>query len=166
MLMVCLWQHLQLFQLWLQLHCAKLCRNDDHERQKVRPALEKTLKDLGLDYLDLFLVRHAASCQHIQQCLSTALSTIRRMAAIKSKNAHPHHDCENLQVHWPFTDQNTKELTPPYRDTWEEMEKLVETVSIDGRPKPSCLHAVLFTRLLYIVQRHVTLKYCATTCHA
>ena len=35
----------------------------------------------------------------------------------------------HVQVHWPFTDQNTKELTPPYRDTWEEMEKLVETVS-------------------------------------
>lgn len=59
--------------------------NDDHERSHVKPALEKTLKDLGLEYIDLFL------------------------------------------VHWPFTDQNTKELTPPYRDTWEEMEKLVET---------------------------------------
>ena len=34
-----------------------------------------------------------------------------------------------FQVHWPFTDKNTKELTPPYRDTWEEMEKLVEAVS-------------------------------------
>ena len=32
-------------------------RNDDHEGYKVKPALEKTLKDLGLDYIDLFLVR-------------------------------------------------------------------------------------------------------------
>ncbi|KAL3143958.1 hypothetical protein ABBQ32_003771 [Trebouxia sp. C0010 RCD-2024] len=58
--------------------------NDDHEAHKVKPALVKTLKDLGLDYLDLFL------------------------------------------VHWPFTDQNTKELTPPYKETWQAMEKLVQ----------------------------------------
>lgn len=58
--------------------------NDDHEGHKVRPALEKTLKDLNLDYIDLFL------------------------------------------VHWPFTDQNTKELTPAYKETWQAMEKLVD----------------------------------------
>ena len=37
----------------------KIClthRNDDHEGHKVKPALVKTLKDLGLDYIDLFLV--------------------------------------------------------------------------------------------------------------
>ena len=33
-----------------------------------------------------------------------------------------------LQVHWPFTDQNTKELTPPYKETWQAMEKLVDEV--------------------------------------
>ena len=33
-----------------------LHRNDDHEGYKVKPAVEKTLKDLGLDYIDLFLV--------------------------------------------------------------------------------------------------------------
>ena len=32
-------------------------RNDDHEGHKVKPALVKTLKDLGLDYIDLFLVQ-------------------------------------------------------------------------------------------------------------
>ena len=36
--------------------------------------------------------------------------------------------CFSLQVHWPFTDQNTKELTPPYKETWQAMEKLVEEV--------------------------------------
>eukprot|EP00891_Asterochloris_glomerata_P002047 jgi/Astpho2/2047/Aster-00543 len=56
--------------------------NDDHEPEKVRPALMKTLKDLRLDYIDLFL------------------------------------------VHWPFTDQNTEELTPPYQKTWEGMEEV------------------------------------------
>ncbi|DBA86335.1 hypothetical protein WJX79_004682 [Trebouxia sp. C0005] len=58
--------------------------NDDHEAHKVKPALEKTLKDLGLKYIDLFL------------------------------------------VHWPFTDKNTKELEPPYKETWQAMEELVE----------------------------------------
>lgn len=32
------------------------------------------------------------------------------------------------QVHWPFSDVNTKELEPPYKETWQEMEKLVEQV--------------------------------------
>jgi len=32
------------------------------------------------------------------------------------------------QVHWPFTDKNTKELEPPYKQTWQAMEELVELV--------------------------------------
>ncbi len=32
------------------------------------------------------------------------------------------------QVHWPFTDKNTKELEPPYKETWQAMEELVELV--------------------------------------
>ena len=33
-----------------------------------------------------------------------------------------------LQVHWPFTDQNTAELTPPYQATWEGMEEVQREV--------------------------------------
>ena len=33
-----------------------------------------------------------------------------------------------LQVHWPFTDQNTAELTPPYQKTWEAMEEVQKEV--------------------------------------
>lgn len=33
-----------------------------------------------------------------------------------------------LQVHWPFTDQNTEELTPPYQKTWEGMEEVQREV--------------------------------------
>lgn len=32
------------------------CRNDDHRADLVEPALKATLKDLGLDYIDMFLV--------------------------------------------------------------------------------------------------------------
>ena len=33
-----------------------------------------------------------------------------------------------VQVHWPFTDKNTKELEPPYKETWQAMETLVDEV--------------------------------------
>ena len=33
-----------------------------------------------------------------------------------------------LQVHWPFTDQNTAELTPSYQATWEGMEEVQREV--------------------------------------
>ncbi len=36
--------------------------------------------------------------------------------------------CSVSQVHWPFTDKNTKELEPPYKETWQAMEELVELV--------------------------------------
>ena len=32
------------------------CRNDDHREDLVEPALRATLKDLGLEYIDCFLV--------------------------------------------------------------------------------------------------------------
>ena len=45
------------------------CRNDDHERSHVKPALEKTLKDLGLDYIDLFLVNNHVSGRCNSLCM-------------------------------------------------------------------------------------------------
>jgi alcohol dehydrogenase (NADP+) len=38
--------------------------NDSHEKQNVQPALEKTLKDLRLDYLDLYLVHWPVALRH------------------------------------------------------------------------------------------------------
>ena len=31
-------------------------------------------------------------------------------------------------MHWPFTDQNTAELSPPYQKTWEGMEEVQREV--------------------------------------
>ena len=45
-------------------------RNDDHEGHKVKPALVKTLKDLGLDYIDLFLVQTDQRCRAFCYCLA------------------------------------------------------------------------------------------------
>lgn len=56
------------------------CRNDDHEGHKVRPALEKTLKDLNLDYIDLFLVRFLRKHPHdllLSPCLGVRVPTAK-----------------------------------------------------------------------------------------
>lgn len=38
--------------------------NDSHEKQNVQPSLEKTLRDLRLDYLDLYLVHWPVALKH------------------------------------------------------------------------------------------------------
>jgi D-xylose reductase len=39
--------------------------NTDHRREHVRPALERTLSDLGLDFLDLYLIHFPLAFRHI-----------------------------------------------------------------------------------------------------
>ncbi|CAG8557829.1 11316_t:CDS:2, partial [Acaulospora colombiana] len=39
--------------------------NTNHKREHVRPALERTLKDLGLDYLDLYLIHFPVSLKYV-----------------------------------------------------------------------------------------------------
>lgn len=60
-------------------------RNDDHEGHKVKPALVKTLKDLGLDYIDLFLVHF-----HLepQQCFLLLLRVYPQLAYVDGFHYH------------------------------------------------------------------------------
>src|SRR5262245_4979824 len=55
---------------------SKLCRRDElwvtsklwntfHRREHVRPALERTLRDLRLDYLDLYLIHFPIALEYI-----------------------------------------------------------------------------------------------------
>jgi len=74
--------------------------NTNHAREHVRPALERTLKDLQLDYLDLFLIHFPISLKY----------------------------ADRVPAEW-FHDPNKKEIIQeqiPIKETWEAMEELVD----------------------------------------
>jgi diketogulonate reductase-like aldo/keto reductase len=71
--------------------------NDMHGQGKVTEACKKSLKDLGLDYLDLYLVHWPFPNYHPPKCDITS----------RSENARPY-------IHEEFM------------ETWREMERLVE----------------------------------------
>jgi diketogulonate reductase-like aldo/keto reductase len=74
--------------------------NTDHARQHVRQACEHTLKDLRLDYLDLYLIHFPISLKHV----------------------------DRVPAEW-FYDPDKKQVIPEpitIRETWEAMEELVD----------------------------------------
>jgi len=80
--------------------CSKLW-NTYHRREHVEPACRKTLKDLGLDYLDLYLIHFPIPLKYVP---------------IE----------ERYPPEW-LSNAGVMEVDPvPYRETWEAMEALQE----------------------------------------
>lgn len=73
--------------------------NTYHKKENVEPACRKTLKDLGLDYLDLYLIHFPISLKHVP-----------------------------IETRYPpewMSDAGVMEVEGvPYRETWEAMEAL------------------------------------------
>ncbi|KAJ2697937.1 D-xylose reductase, partial [Coemansia sp. IMI 203386] len=72
-----------------------------HQRQHVKPALQRTLQDLNLDYVDLYLIHFPIALKHVP-----------------FETKYP--AGWSLQENGPVISENT-----PYQETWEGMEKLV-----------------------------------------
>jgi D-xylose reductase len=92
-----------------------LCRRDDlwvtsklwntyHESQYVRPAVERSLRDLGLDYLDLYLVHFPIALQYVPFETRYPPEWIHDPAA---------------------TEPRMEPIAVPLADTWRAMEDLV-----------------------------------------
>ncbi|KAG9285569.1 hypothetical protein G9A89_006557 [Geosiphon pyriformis] len=76
--------------------------NTFHSRENVRPALERTLKDLGLDYLDLYLIHFPISLKYVDPAIRYPPGWYYDPAVEKAVQ-------ENVTI----------------RETWEAMEELV-----------------------------------------
>jgi D-xylose reductase len=78
--------------------------NTDHRRQHVRPAVERSLRDLGLDYLDLYLVHFPIALEYVPP-------EVRYPAGWLADPNRPERGMQGVNV--------------PQIETWRAMEELV-----------------------------------------
>ena len=114
-----------------------LCRRDDlwvtsklwntyHEPQHVRPAVERSLRDLGLDYLDLYLVHFPIALQYVP-----------------FETRYPPE-----WIHDPAANEPRMEpIAVPLADTWRAMEDLVSAGLVRRIGLCNCSVALIRDRL-------------------
>ncbi|CAG8517797.1 607_t:CDS:2 [Funneliformis caledonium] len=77
--------------------------NTNHKREHVRPAVERTLKDLGLTYLDLYLIHFPISLKYVDP-------------NVRYPAEWSYEPDKQLIIQEPV----------PFRETWEAMEELMD----------------------------------------
>ncbi|CAG8558281.1 14434_t:CDS:2 [Acaulospora morrowiae] len=102
--------------------------NTNHKREHVRPALERTLKDLGLDYLDLYLIHFPVSLEYVDP-------SVRYPAG------------------WFGSDENVTA-----RETWEAMEELVDAGLVKNIGLSNFSAALIYDLLKYARIRPAVLQ--------
>lgn len=107
---------------------------------RVRPALENTLKDLQLDYIDLYLVRNQNKCLSV--CTIVILMALYFVRSRYSTHKYGALFFEKqkllrtkwTQIHWPFRLKDGAHKPPEagevlefdMESVWKEMENLVK----------------------------------------
>ena len=99
-------------------------RNTHHSAKRVQQACTKTLSDLQLTYLDLYLV---SKPMHRSLQWRFSLKQLTNLG-LCSYNVFVISCC--IQIHWPVTGNVGKEVLPTIRETWQAMEDLVRKVSL------------------------------------
>ncbi|CAO3612924.1 unnamed protein product [Cunninghamella echinulata] len=100
--------------------------NNYHHKDHVRPALERTLKDLGLDYLDLYLIHFPVPLEYIDP-------KVQYPGGWESK--------ETGQLEYERS---------PLHVTWAEMEKLVDDKLVRNIGVSNCNVQTILDMLTYV----------------
>ncbi|CAO3635895.1 unnamed protein product [Cunninghamella blakesleeana] len=108
--------------------------NNHHHKDHVRPALEHTLKDLGLDYLDLYLIHFPVPLKYIDPNV-------------------------NYPGGWENTETGELEFErSPLHQTWAEMEKLVDAKLTRNIGVSNCNVQTILDMLTYVRYKPAVLQ--------